>query len=434
MAKQLIIYMPDPGEDRVEWAMADDVGKLENQPQAGTLADAAAATEGLRAVLVLRGGDVLLSEVRVPGASAARIQQAVPFALEDQLADDVDDLHFALGSRLGDDRWPVAVIAHDILRQVTDACAAAGLRPARIVPEPLALPAETIQDGKPLWHALLDADELVVRLDCLHGFATDADLAPLAFLGALKEVSERQYENGAGGNDNDSDGGAGGVAAGESDAASGETVATIALYHTYPEVSLDLPLALDIDWRPCSHRLELHAAGLARGANINILQGDFSPRQGIDKAWKVWRWSVGLAAVLAGVWFGSQWLDHQRLADREAWLDDEIQSAFEKALPGTRMRRPRRQIEAAIATGNGSGAGSFTASLSHIAESLAAQPQTKLRSLGYRDGRFDLDLETDAVPTLDALQRELQERGSLNMTVQSANRQDNVVRGRVRIQ
>ena len=41
---------------------------------------------------------------------------------------------------------------------------------------------------------------------------------------------------------------------------------------------------------------------------------------------------------------------------------------------------------------------------------------------------------TDAVPTLDALKSELAERGSLAMSVQSANRENNTVRGRVRIE
>ena len=62
------------------------------------------------------------------------------------------------------------------------------------------------------------------------------------------------------------------------------------------------------------------------------------------------------------------------------------------------------------------------------------RPQTELRTIGYRNGRFDLDLNTDDVPTLDALKSELGKRGSLNMTVQSANRESGSVRGRVRIE
>ena len=87
----------------------------------------------------------------------------------------------------------------------------------------------------------------------------------------------------------------------------------------------------------------------------------------------------------------------------------------------------------------GAGGGdTFILRAGQIAASLATQPQTTLRSIGYRDGRFDLDLTTDALPTLDALKSELEARGSLGMTVQSANREDRRggggVRGRVRIE
>jgi hypothetical protein len=98
------------------------------------------------------------------------------------------------------------------------------------------------------------------------------------------------------------------------------------------------------------------------------------------------------------------------------------------------MQRPRRQIQEALDDLGGTNTDGFTSRLSQIAASLATQPQTVLNTIGYRNGRFDLDLNTDAVPTLDALKSELARRGTLDMSVQSANRENNTVRGRVRIE
>jgi len=98
------------------------------------------------------------------------------------------------------------------------------------------------------------------------------------------------------------------------------------------------------------------------------------------------------------------------------------------------MQRPRRQVQAALESIGAGNSDGFTSRMAQIAASLSTQPQTELRSIGYRNGRFDLDLNTDDVPTLDALKSELEDRGSLNLTVQSANREDNAVRSRVRIE
>jgi len=110
VAKNFIIYLPEIGHDRVMWALADDAGDLVTVPEEGCWEDAAEEVEGRRAVVILPGDDVLLAEATIPGGSQSRAQQAVSFVLEDQVADDIDELHFALGAKGKDDTYPVAII------------------------------------------------------------------------------------------------------------------------------------------------------------------------------------------------------------------------------------------------------------------------------------------------------------------------------------
>ena len=423
MARHVIIHLPDLEADRARWALAEEGGGLVGAPASGTLEEAAAAVEGRRATLVVPGDDVLLAEASVPGGSAARAQQAIPFALEEQLADDVDELHFALGARVGGDVWPVAVLGRETMDRVVARCAAAGLRPGEVVPEPLALPlvpgpgeaagrrgrgraAAAAAEGSAAatsWTALLDGERAVVRLHRHRGFSGEAELVPLMLEGARRDLPEGAE-------------------------------ATLSLHHVDPDATLAVPAGVEVETHPCESPLALYALGLARTPRINLLQGDYSPKQRFDRAWKPWRWSAALAACLALVLLGGRWLDYRRLAEREARLDAAIAETFREALPGTRLQSPRRQMESALAGIGAGGGGTFIDRTGQIAASLATQPQTTLRSIGYRDGRFDLDLTTDALPTLDALKSELESRGSLAMTVQSANREDEGVRGRVRIE
>ena len=396
--------MPEIGEDHVQWAVVDDRGSLVSDPAAGTLAEASAAVEGRRSTLVVPGNDVLLAEALVPGGSQARALQAIPFALEEQLADDVEKLHFALGSKDRDDNYPVAIIDRSTMDTISEQCQEAGLRPTSIVPETLALPMlEAIDFGEVSWTALLDEDQAVIRLNGYKGFATDTSVASFMLEGAKGDLAD-------------------------------DASPLLTIHTTDPETNLVVPGGVDTDLRDCESRLALYAEGLASEPNINLLQGSYNPKTQFDKTWKPWRWTAALAAVLVGTLFASKWFDYRALKAEESYIDGEIATAFESALPGVRMQRPRRQIQDAL-SGNGTGnVSNFTNQLAEIAASLSTQPQTKVRTIGFRNGSFDLDLNTDAVPTMDALKSELSKRGALELTLRSSNREKDTVRARVRIE
>ncbi len=404
MAKHVIIHMPSLTEDIVQWAVATDQGLLTTEVVSSTLAEAALQIEGRRVSVVLPGDDILLAEAVVPGGSMSRALQAVPYALEDQLADDVDSLHFALGTRGENDSYPVAVISRSTMDQVTELCAVANLRPTEIVPETLALPKFKGTDaGETSWTALVDKEQTVVRLNGYKGFSTDSAMAGIMLDGAHEELAE-------------------------------DMSASMVVFRTDPQATLAAPAGVDIETRACDSRLSLYASGLSASPHINLLQGDYSPKNQFDKAWKPWRWTAVLAAVLAIALFAGKVIEYQRISKQVAELDREIETHFKSALPKARMQRPKAQISAALKQLGAGSTDGFTNRLSQIAASLATQPQTLVKSISYRNGRFDLDVTTDAIPTLDQLASELNKRGGLSMKVQSTNRDNGGVRSRVRVE
>lgn len=403
MAKQVIIHMPNIDVDAVRWATADDDGKLSGEIQSGTLANAAEAVEGKRSVLVLPGNDVIISEAKVPGGSVRAAAQAVPYELEDQLADDVDTLHFALGPKSKDDTFPVAVVGCDTMDDLKAMCADVGLRPTQIVSETLAIPQPNKEVGGTGWSALINGPQTVVRTNGYSGFAIDTDLLAMALADAKGSLPE-------------------------------DTEASMVVYKTDASpTQISMPANIDVETRPCPDVLGLYASGLANGPTINLLQGEYNPKSQMDKAWKPWRWSAALAAVLAVIVFGGKWFDYNALKQQEEALDTQISTAFENALPGKRMVRPVSQVKAALNAAGSSSTSGFTTSLHAISESFASMPDTVIRSIAVRDGRFDLDITTDALPSLDALKEQLKRR-DLELTVQSANRDKDGLRCRLRIE
>src|SRR6202050_3943198 len=129
MADWLLIRMAnDPG--RVDWLVADAAGRAVEAVRSGPVAPAARDAAGKRICALAPASDVLLTDAEVPVKSGARIQQIVPYALEEQVAQDIESLHFAVGRRVGESsRIPVAVVSRALLDGWLGQLRDAGLEP-----------------------------------------------------------------------------------------------------------------------------------------------------------------------------------------------------------------------------------------------------------------------------------------------------------------
>ena len=79
-------------------------------------------------------------QVTLPKMSKAKANKAIPFALENQLLDDIDLLQFFPIKSLQANTWSVVVIATDIIHKIEQELQQAKCKPAAIVPDFLLLP------------------------------------------------------------------------------------------------------------------------------------------------------------------------------------------------------------------------------------------------------------------------------------------------------
>src|SRR3990172_6852919 len=127
MAEYLLIQMPGKPESHAAWTVLYEGGLRSARPERGELSNAVAMSAGRRVVLIVPGEDVVLTEVALPAQKRHKILRVVPYALEDQVADEVENLHFAIGPQLEGGSYPVAVVQRARLTQWLDHAAAAGL-------------------------------------------------------------------------------------------------------------------------------------------------------------------------------------------------------------------------------------------------------------------------------------------------------------------
>ena len=87
-----------------------------------------------------RPRQVRLLAVDLPLANRAKRLAALPFAIEDQIAEPIESVHLALGAEIAPKRYLVGVVRHDGWRDWVAIAEDAGLDHAALVPDALALP------------------------------------------------------------------------------------------------------------------------------------------------------------------------------------------------------------------------------------------------------------------------------------------------------
>jgi general secretion pathway protein L len=120
--------------------------------------------------------ETLLLRARLPTRSPTKIAQALPFALEDQLIDAPEKLHFAFTPE-PDGALAVAVTRRDRMEGWLAALSAAGLVPSRLAPVTLSLPL-----AERAWTLAFRDGEMVLRCGLHAGYGGPREFQPPGWL------------------------------------------------------------------------------------------------------------------------------------------------------------------------------------------------------------------------------------------------------------
>jgi len=135
MAEFFVIRLGRDHDPMVEWIVADDNGTRFSQPFKGTLTEAASQVQSRPVIALLPATEALTTTIDLPTRSGAKLSAALPYALEEQVAADVDSMHFAAGDKRESGLRPVAAVAKDQLDLWLSQLEEAGIQPWKLVPE-----------------------------------------------------------------------------------------------------------------------------------------------------------------------------------------------------------------------------------------------------------------------------------------------------------
>lgn len=362
--------------------------------------------EQLRAVLAQRqgnicfaapGADVRLLQIELSAEEKKHIGNSLAFLLEDQVASDIEDLHFA-ARPLGKLGLSVAVCSHAAMQQ-WEALLSDFPTISRWLPEALLLP---WQAGE--WCVVLDSGMALVRYgECL-GFSIEPDMLPVL----LAELS----------------------------ASDGEPEAVI-IYGQ--DQSGDVALLPEVlrdraQWRhgALGSALLLSEVG---PDTVNLRQGEYAPRLPLVRWWGQWRRVAAVLAVAFVLQLLSTYLDYRQLKSENVELRQAIENSYRKANPRGNAPEPEKQLAKQLADLRGTAqSGGFVNLLERVGEVIAQRPGTLLASINYSDraGEMRMNIIAADFESVEAIRAGINKAG-LQAEMESSNAQGDKVRARIRV-
>jgi general secretion pathway protein L len=402
MAEQIIARMINQEGACVQWLLVN--GASASEPQQGMLQDLANYTDSRPVTLLLPAADVLLLALDLPVKTDSQIKKALPFALEELLANDVETYHL-VWHRLTKGKVYVAAISHDTMQGYLLRCQDVGIELVDVYPETLCLP---YQDQS--CSILIDGHNVILRTGQWLGGGIDIADLPVLVDKLLDEnpclQSSQVWNSGA-------------TALGFVD----ELVNELPINNTQHEMASPLQL------------LQPGAAKLGKGQNL--LNGPYSQKNADDWQWRKWVPALAIfllaALIQTGVMLNSYWTKKSQTAALETQTLALFKQTFPEVKRIVNINVQASQLLADLKKQRPENGSSFMRLLYKSGVVLSSSPGFFVRQLDFANNMLQLQLTAPDISQLEQFKQQLETSYQLSVKILSAEAAENAVEAHLEI-
>ena len=292
MTERLIIRLASKASQKNHWLIWSDneneiiaSGQVDNASQLDLLTDKAVQR---RVICLLPGVDVLIKKVPINGTFNRQMQQALPFLVEEELACDVEQLHFHVIAK-ETDLVHVAICEKQKMHSWLEWLSEAGINCSQFIPEGLTLPLPENE----IWQAIQLDEQWLMRESQYIAWSCDATM--------LEEILKTKVTQ--------------------------DTVQSIASYSPFAEKSV-------ANWSANNHKLPIEQLTLGTINNkTNLLSGEFKPKKNPNKHFLQWRMPAILASILLFVLMFNVYLQNRQIIEKTDLLKQQVEEVYQQAFP-----------------------------------------------------------------------------------------------------
>ena len=404
MARTLFIRI-DPTATEATWQLVDN-DQLVGPVGQGHISDARNAANGSHVVVLLPSEEIYLANVMLPGKNRKKLLKALPYAVEDQLVDNIDDLHFALGSPAENNYYLVAAVEQKLMGYWDHAFRAAGIRVDEMVPDVSAILA-TNND----WTIILEPQRALVRGS--NGlFASDISTLPVMLTNLVQQAGDDSPEQIT-----------------VYDCSRANHMATLQ----------SLTEDLNFNVLECTQSaFSIFAKQYLPKQSINLLQGEYNRKENISKHLKPWI----PAAALFCIWIAWQLVlnvgEYLDLSSRSEQLTNDMRAVYIKAFrnskppaPGYERAYMEKQINELLKK-QGKSAGGLQEILSKAAPALRNVAGLEINGIQYSAGNLTIELTIKQANDIENIKEKLNQQTGYKVSSQ-ATTEKGITRVRLKI-
>lgn len=312
-------------------------------------------------IALLPGSECLIKRVEIPKGAARQFDSMLPFLLEDEVAQDIEDLHLTI---LDKDATHATVcgVDREWLKQSLDLFREANIIFRKVLPDTLAVPLE-------------DQGISALQID-QHWLLRQGNYQAVSINEAwLPMFLQSDW-----------------VAAGEE-----EQATTIFSYTAMPSDDVQQQSGLEWQAKPAELVMSL-LSQQAIASGVNLLTGTFKTKSSFSKYWRVWQKVAIAACLLVAVIVTQQVLKVQQYEAQAQAYRMESERIFRAVLPG-KQRIPtvsylKRQMNDEAKKYGGSGEGdSLLGWLALLPETLGQVKTIDVESIRYDGNRSEVRLQ-----------------------------------------
>jgi general secretion pathway protein L len=383
MIKYIIVRLMSYPNESIEWIIENENKKLIMGSQRGhNIQTAIADLKNYHVIVLVPGNDVYLTEVKLPRLSQTELVKAIPYALEENLADSISNLHFAIGTAKQNNIVPVAVVSKinmDSWKSRLDYF----LKSPHLLINSF-LPDTMILPWKPKeWTIFIDNEMALVRTDFQAGFSVELkSFWTVITMILLNTDTERP-----------------------------STIEVIGDIIIPAQITtLFKQLQIISHQRHKIHLLNFVGTYIPALPPINLLQGSYKNSTPINKnKFLYYSMMAFLIALLLIYTFGNMLqvliLEHQKYTIHQHIVAQFSQFYPEKKISYNKIKEYlQHELDTAQANYKGS---HFLGILEVISPIISHYPGIKILGLEYADRQLTLDLEANDFVLLDSLTHDL---------------------------
>jgi len=329
LSEKLILRLSSQSHSSIPWLVWETTnneviasGELEQQSELSHLADYA---NGRQVIVLINSADVRLYRHYMPTKPSRQILKALPFMLEDELSEDIEQLHFATHDTGFDEdksqHWVNLVIVNkSLMSQWLELLNEHGISAKVMLPDAMCLQLD---------------ENAISTLEFSNGWLVNDGQWQASFIDKswLELFWLQQLKN------------------------KGEETLTINAYSPLPtEMQETLQQYESVTIQAMSPELPLlQLANNAQQLKWNLLQGDYAPKKAVSKNWQLWQPVAALLIITFVVHMallGSRWsAANSELETAKQSLSDSYKKAFPKERVRLNIIRTQLNRKVAQATG-----------------------------------------------------------------------------------